>query len=570
MSVIDFKDANCRHCYKCVRNCSVKAIQIKNEQAYIIEDQCILCGHCLEVCPQNAKRFSSDLAKIHGFLGRGEKVVVSIAPAYMGILPFEKPGQVVDALLRLGFAEVRETAEGARYVTEEYRRYLKEGRMKNIITTCCPAVNDLVEKYFPSVTEQLAPVVSPMIAHGRLIKKMYGEDVKVVFLGPCIAKKKEAEDDKRVADAIDAVFTFEEFMDWINMKNIRLSDCEDYPMANPDMSVNQMYPLSGGVIESVNAAAPGDSYQRVHIDGVESCMELFRSIERGEISGGFFEVNVCEGGCVKGPGAYNLKRSLGKSKLELQKRAGHKEPECADIRNVQMEKLFEPHPPKMKKPTSDQIRKILNQMNKFSTKDELNCGACGYHTCREKAEAIFQGKAEISMCLPYALANAESMSNIVMDTTPNLIFIVDNELRIRECNKRVQKLFGISHEEALEAYIFEMVDETDIVAVLDTKQPIAHKRLELEQIGLRVEEQIAYIDNMDSVLVIYRDVTSEEEAKEKNYNMRMETVQIAQKVIDKQMMVAQEIAGLLGETTAETKVTLTRLRDSLLDDGEEG
>lgn len=570
MSVIDFKDANCRHCYKCVRNCSVKAIQIKNEQAYIIEDQCILCGHCLEVCPQNAKRFSSDLAKIHGFLGRGEKVVVSIAPAYMGILPFEKPGQVVDALLRLGFAEVRETAEGARYVTEEYRRLLKEGRMKNIITTCCPAVNDLVEKYFPSITEQMAPVVSPMIAHGRLIKKMYGEDVKVVFLGPCIAKKKEAEDDKRVADAIDAVFTFEEFMDWINMKNIRLEDCEDYPVANADMSVNQMYPLSGGVIESVNADAPEDPYQRVHIDGVESCMELFRSIERGEISGGFFEVNVCEGGCVKGPGAYNLKRSLGKSKMELQKRAGHKEPDCADIRNVQMEKQFSPHVPKMKKPTSDQIRKILNQMNKFSMKDELNCGACGYHTCREKAEAVFQGKAEIGMCLPYALANAESMSNIVMDTTPNLIFIVDNELRIRECNKKAQKLFGVSHEEALEAYIFEMVDEMDIVNVLDTKQSIAHKRLELEQIGLKVEEQIAYIDKMDSVLVIYRDVTSEEEAKEKNYNLRMETVQIAQKVIDKQMMVAQEIAGLLGETTAETKVTLTKLRDSLLDDGEEG
>lgn len=570
MSVIDFKDANCRHCYKCVRNCSVKAIQIKNEQAYIIEDQCILCGHCLEVCPQNAKRFSSDLAKIHGFLGRGEKVVVSIAPAYMGILPFEKPGQVVDALLRLGFAEVRETAEGARYVTEEYRRYLKEGKMKNIITTCCPAVNDLVEKYFPSITEQMAPVVSPMIAHGRLIKKMYGEDVKVVFLGPCIAKKREAENDERVSDAIDAVFTFEEFMDWINTKKIRLEDCEDYPMANADMSVNQMYPLSGGVIESVNADAPEDPYQRVHIDGVEACMELFRSIERGEISGGFFEVNVCEGGCVKGPGAYNLKRSLGKSKMEIQKHAGHQEPECADIRKIVMEKKFVPQPPRMKKPSSDQIRKILNQMNKFSMKDELNCGACGYHTCREKAEAVFQGKAEISMCLPYALANAESMSNIVMDTTPNLIFIVDNELRIRECNKKAQKLFGVSHEEALEAYIFELVDETDIVNVLDSKQSIAHKRLELEQIGMKVEEQIAYIESMDSVLVIYRDVTSEEEAKERNYNLKIETVQIAQKVIDKQMMVAQEIAGLLGETTAETKVTLTKLRDSLLDDGEEG
>lgn len=569
MNVIDFKDANCRHCYKCVRNCGVKAIQIKNEQAYIIEDQCVLCGHCLEVCPQNAKRFNSDLGKIHGFLGRGEKVVVSIAPAFMGILPFEKPGQVVDALLKLGFTEVRETAEGARYVTEEYRHYLEEGKMKNIITTCCPAVNDLVEKYYPDLTEQMAPVVSPMIAHGRLIKKMYGSDIKVVFLGPCIAKKREAEDDKRVEGAIDAVFTFEELMDWLDKKNIRLDECEDLPMANSDMCVNQLYPISGGVIDSVNADAPKNTYEKIHIDGVDACKELFRAIRHGEVTGGFFEVNMCEGGCVKGPGAYNLKRSLARSKMEIQRRVKKQEPECMDIRNVPMEKKFEPRPPKMTKPTSDQIRRILNQMNKYSVNDELNCGACGYHTCREKAEAVFQGKAEIGMCLPFALASAESMSNIVLDTTPNLIFIVDNELRIRECNKKAQKLFGISHEEALEAYIFELLDETDIVNVLDTKQSISHKRLELEQIGIKVEEQIAYIEKMDSVLVIFRDVTSEEQAKEKNIYLKMEAVRIAQKVIDKQMMVAQEIAGLLGETTAETKVTLTKLRDSLLDEGEE-
>jgi iron only hydrogenase large subunit-like protein/uncharacterized Fe-S cluster-containing protein len=548
----------------------VKAIQIKNEQAYIIQDQCILCGHCLEVCPQNAKRFASDMGKIHGFLGRGEKVVVSVAPAFMGILPFDKPGQVVDALLKLGFTEVRETAEGARYVTEEYRKLLDQGEMQNVITTCCPAVNDLIEKYYPSITEQMAPVVSPMVAHGRLIKKMYGSDVKVVFLGPCIAKKGEAENDERVKDAIDAVFTFEEFMDWLAKKDIRLTDCEDLPMANAEMDVNRLYPISGGVIDSVNADCKDEAYEKVHVDGVSSCMELFDAIEHGQIKGGFFEVNVCEGGCIKGPGAYNLKRPLARSKMEIQRRVDPKEPECADFRNVDMHKEFDPKLPKMPRANSEQIRKILNQMHKFSVKDELNCGACGYATCRDKAEAVFQGKAEISMCLPYALANAESMSNIVMDTTPNLIFIVDSELRVRECNKRAQKLFHVSHEEALESYIFEMVDETDIVSVLDTKEPITHKRLDLEQIGIKVEEQIAYIESMDSVLVIYRDVTSEEEEKEKNYNLKMEAVQIAQQVIDKQMMVAQEIAGLLGETTAETKVTLTTLRDSLMDEGEEG
>ena len=177
MKVIDFKDARCRHCYKCVRNCEVKAILVRNEQAHIMEDNCIHCGHCLEVCPQNAKTFASDMERVKGYLGQGKRVIISIAPSYLGVLEYEKPGQVVSALKKLGFYEVRETAEGAALVTREYRKLLAEGRMKNIITTCCPSVNDLVEKYYPSLTPLLAPVVSPMVAHGRLIKSIYGEDV---------------------------------------------------------------------------------------------------------------------------------------------------------------------------------------------------------------------------------------------------------------------------------------------------------------------------------------------------------------------------------------------------------
>ena len=204
MKVIDFKDAKCRHCYKCVRHCLVKAIAIENEQAHILQDHCINCGHCLEVCPQNAKTFASDLERVKGYLRQGDRTVISIAPSYLGVLEFEKPGQVVDALLKLGFAEVRETAEGAALVTNEYQKLIREKKMPNIITTCCPSVNDLVEKYYPDCTKYMAPVVSPMIAHGRYIKKLYGDDTKVVFLGPCIAKKQEAVGDARIFGAIDA------------------------------------------------------------------------------------------------------------------------------------------------------------------------------------------------------------------------------------------------------------------------------------------------------------------------------------------------------------------------------
>ena len=226
MKVIDFKDAKCRHCYKCVRHCQVKAITVQQEQARILTDHCINCGKCMEICPQNAKTFASDMERVKGFLRQGLRTVISIAPSYIGVLDFDRPGQVVDALLKLGFAEVRETAEGAAMVTREYQRIIRENKMPNIITTCCPSVNDLIEKYYPECAPLMAPVVSPMVAHGRYIKKLYGDDVKVVFLGPCIAKKQEAIGDERVAGAIDAILTFEELAIWLDESKIRIFDCE--------------------------------------------------------------------------------------------------------------------------------------------------------------------------------------------------------------------------------------------------------------------------------------------------------------------------------------------------------
>ncbi len=285
MKVIDFKDASCRHCYKCVRYCEVKAISVQNEQAHIMEDHCIHCGQCLEICPQNAKTFASDMDRVKGYLKQGIKTIVSIAPSYLSVLEFDQPGQVVDALLKLGFSEVRETAEGAALVTKEYRRLLREGKMKNIISTCCPSINDLIEKYYPSLTPMMAPVVSPMIAHGRLIKSIYGPDVKVVFLGPCIAKKEEAVGDERVEGAINAILTFEEIMKWWKSAGIDVRQCEEKPMANPDPGVNQLYPSSGGVITSVLADAGEDQYHKIHADGIKTCMELLDELTRGEIEG---------------------------------------------------------------------------------------------------------------------------------------------------------------------------------------------------------------------------------------------------------------------------------------------
>ncbi len=569
MRVIDFKDAKCRHCYKCVRHCAVKAISVRDEQARIMVDHCINCGRCLEVCPQNAKTFASDMDRVKGYLRQGMKTVISIAPSYAGVLEFDSPGQVVDALQRLGFAEVRETAEGAALVTNEYKKLVREGEMPNIITTCCPSVNDLVEKYYPDCAKLMAPVVSPMIAHGRYIKKIYGQDVKVVFLGPCIAKKQEAEGDDRVTGAVDAILTFEELALWLKEEGIDIHSCGEKPMGNPDPKINRLYPVSGGVIQSVITEEESDGYHKVFVDGLENCMEMLECLERGELDHCFIEANVCEGGCAKGPASAHWNTSYVKTKVKIENGVSYRAArDLPDMSTEELAKRFGNRGLDDRMPTEEQIRRILMSTGKYSKEDELNCGACGYSTCREKAVAVFQGKAEVTMCMPYALTRAESMSNVVMDMTPNMIFVVGNDMRILDCNKKGQELLGVGHDEAVQRYIFEFIEAEDIESALLTREPVYHRKIRLDQGRIVAEETIVYIEDLDAVLVLFQDVTREERIKEQHYNLKVETVEMAQKVIEKQMMVAQEIAGLLGETTAETKVTLTKLRDSILNEEE--
>lgn len=567
MKVIDFKDAKCRHCYKCVRHCAVKAITVRDEQARIMVDHCINCGRCLEVCPQNAKTFASDLERVKGYLRQGCRTVISIAPSYAGVLEFDTPGQVADALERLGFAEVRETAEGAALVTNEYKKLVREAKMPNIITTCCPSVNDLIEKYYPDCAEMMAPVVSPMVAHGRYIKKIYGPDVKVVFLGPCIAKKQEAAGDERVTGAIDGILTFEELAVWLNEAGIDIHACTDKPMGNPDPKINRLYPVSGGVIQSVITGEEADGYHKVFVDGLENCMEMLECLRKGELDHCFIEANVCEGGCAKGPASAHWNTSYVKTKVKIENAVSYKAArDLPDMSPEEMTKKFGGRSLSDPMPSEEQITRILRSTGKYSPADELNCGACGYSTCREKAAAVFQGKAELSMCMPYALTKAESMSNVVLDATPNMIFVVGNDMKILDCNRKGQELLGVGHDEAVQRYIFEFIETEDIEEALLTRESVLNKKVKLEKGRITAEESIVYIENLDAVLVMFRDVTREEKIREQHYNLKVETVEMARKVIEKQMMVAQEIAGLLGETTAETKVTLTKLRDSILNE----
>ena len=571
MAIIDFKATKCRHCYKCVRNCEVKAIMVKDGRAEIMPDNCILCGRCLQICPQSAKTLVSDLGRVKDMIEAGEKVVVSIAPSYMGLLKYHTIGQVRCALMRLGFADVRETAEGAALVTAEYTRLLVEGSMENIISTCCPSVNALIEKYYPQLIPYLAPVVSPMIAHGRMIKQKLGSDTKVVFLGPCIAKKQEALD-PRHADCVDAVLNFNDISRWLNEEDIVIEDCEDMPFEQLDPRVNRLYPVTNGVISSVMVTeAKQDRYRKFYVHGESNCIDLCQSMMRGEITGCFIEMNMCSGGCIKGPTVNDKSISRFKVKLDMEERISRdpvpEEETKPLLKEAALHKVFLDRTPKDPVPSEEEIRKILAKTGKIRPDDELNCGACGYPTCREKAIAVYQKKAELDMCIPFMYEKSKSFANLVMETSPNVVIIVDADMKIMEYSAVGEKYFGKTRAEALQMYLYEFIDPSDFQWVFDTHQNIHGKKVHYPEFKLDTLQNIVYIPEQNVVLATFIDITKEEEQARLEYERKLDTIDLAQKVIHKQMMVAQEIAGLLGETTAETKTTLTKLCKSLLEDG---
>ena len=565
IEIIDFKATKCKHCYKCVRYCEVKAIQVKDERAVIMPDKCILCGHCLKICPQSAKTLKSDLDLVKGFIARGDRVVVSIAPAYMGLLKYKTIGQVRSALIRLGFEDVRETSEGAAFVTAEYARLLEEHAMENIITTCCPSFNRLVECYYPDLIDQMAPVISPMIAHARLLKQSFGKQIKVVFAGPCIAKKDEAADIRHNND-VDAVLTFEDLALWFRECPEKIVDAQPASFLNASSKILRMYPVTEGIIASLKAKGDTGDWKMISVSGHEDCISLCRALQRGELNHCFVEVNMCKDACINGPVTVKDETSRFAMKLRIEEYAREDESYPVLDASIPMGMTFVDRSVKEDIPDEETIRAILAKIGKTSPEDELNCGSCGYPTCREKAIAVYQNKAELTMCVPYMKERAESLSNFVLSETPNVTIMVDEEMNIVEFNRAAERTFGITRHEALQKCLYEIMDSSDFQYVFETGESIIDKKVEYPQYGITTMQNLIYIAKEKLVMGIFRDITREIAAQENTYRLRVETMEMAQKVIDKQMVAAQQIASLLGETTAETKVTLTKLKDMIVFD----
>lgn len=297
MDCLTLKKSNCKNCYKCIRHCPVKAIRFSGNQAHIIGDECILCGHCFVVCPQNAKEIVNETEKVRVLL-QSYPVYVSLAPSFIANYEGVGINAMRTALKKLGFADVEETALGATVVKNEYDRLLREEKRDIVISSCCHSVNLLIQKYFPKELPYLADVLSPMQAHCADLKRRH-PGAKTVFIGPCVAKKDEA---AHYDGIVDAVLTYEELTEWLNHEGVVL----EKEMDSQQESRARFFPTTGGILKTMNLDAPG--YRYMAIDGIENCISALKDIENGNIHHAFIEMSSCVGSCVGGPVMENIIR----------------------------------------------------------------------------------------------------------------------------------------------------------------------------------------------------------------------------------------------------------------------
>ena len=554
---LTLKKSNCKSCFRCVRKCPIKAIRFSGNQAHIIGNECILCGNCVVQCPQNAKEIADGIEKVRVLIQTGDPVIVSLAPSFIANYDGIGIESMRAALKKLGFTDVEETAIGATIVKNEYERMIREEERDVIITSCCHSINLLIQKKFPECLEYLADVMSPMQAHCSDIKKRI-PNAKTVFIGPCVAKKDEADYYEGI---VDAVLTFEELDRMLEDERIKLEPITD----SSENSRARFFPTTGGVLKTMAQDAPGYTY--LALDGVENCMTALKDIASGKIHKCFIEMSACIGSCIGGPVMNRTKKPLVSDYLKVANYAGERDFDVAQPDSAELKKNFSLIEPKLPEPSESEIMTVLRHMGKFKPSDELNCGTCGYNTCRDKAVAIIHGKAEISMCLPFLKDKAENFSDTIVKNTPNGLIVLNENLEVQQINNSARKIMNIrSASDVLGEPVVRILDPSLFLKVKSTGRSVRDKRTYLAEYKKYVEQTIVYDADSRMLIGIMRDVTDEVEAHERKESISRQTVEVADKVVEKQMRIVQEIASLLGETAAETKIALTKLKESIVDE----
>ncbi len=442
---------NCRRCYTCVRDCPAKAIRIVDGQASVVEERCIACGNCTAVCSQGAKAYVSGVERVIELLSDGGPVAAMLAPSFPADFPDASAESLVGTLRQLGFSHVVEVAHGADAVSRAYRGWLRENPDGVRITTTCPAVVEYIRKYKPELTQCLIPIVSPMVATAKEVKRRYGDKVRCVFIGPCVAKKLEIRNPE-VAGIVEEVLTFQELRRLMLVKSVPLGWAPPSRFDPPEGGGGRVYPLVGGLLRSSGIKRDPLQPEVTVLSGQSETIEVLSNLTRDEGPRLLVEALMCRG-CYSGPGMYLHHRRLQRkqrisdyvtSKRTVLPTDGTPEQEDEDLASLHRE--FSPDDQRLKEPNESEIKQILARTNKFSQEDELNCGACGYPTCRAKAVAVYRGLAEEAMCLPFMVEQAERVCHELKIPWGELRDVHRHLINTEKLASMGQMAAGVAHE----------------------------------------------------------------------------------------------------------------------------
>ncbi|MDD3145846.1 MAG: [Fe-Fe] hydrogenase large subunit C-terminal domain-containing protein [Candidatus Riflebacteria bacterium] len=562
------RKADCRDCYKCVRECPVKAIKIEDNSACIVDDLCIHCGRCVEVCPVGAKKVRNDVPAVRQQIELGKQVFLSLAPSWRAEFRNLHVSQLIKALQQLGFAEISETAIGAQMVSQAVALLIDSSKQQLFLSTACPAVVDLICKYYPDYVRFLTPVVSPLIAHTRYLKSLTGENISVAFAGPCIAKKVEAE---HFHETLAGALTFENLQEWFSDAKVdpfKIPVTADINFFPGPASEGGLYPIDGGMISGIKSRLQKTDVEFMCFSGIDSITAALRELDH--IPAGrqiFVELLACNGGCINGPvmkrrEATILKRDSIFSHVDRICRQGDQ------IGNLDVAAKFSIASFQNKKHTENAIRTALQRVGKTSSRDELNCGSCGYDSCRDFAEALLDGKAMENMCVSYMRKLASKKANALIKAMPAGVVIADAGLRIIECNRRFASIFGSDMEMVFDAS--PGMEGAQLNKIVPFHKVFRNVLVTGED---WVDHDIGYKDHLLNISVFSIEKGQVIGAVIQDIRVphvrRDQVVKRVEEVIRLNLETVQKIAYLLGENASETELRLNNVLEAFGSEPEE-
>ncbi|HNX65981.1 MAG TPA: [Fe-Fe] hydrogenase large subunit C-terminal domain-containing protein [Bacteroidales bacterium] len=555
---------NCQDCYKCLRQCPVKAIKVEESNASIIPSECIYCGHCVEVCPVGAKKVRDDFSLLQSAIDRGEKVIACLAPSWVS--EFDgMSGRTIERVLKAaGFNGVSETALGAEIVAKETSRYIDRSPESIFISSCCPSVVLLINKYYPTLAGNIVPLLSPMQSHARMLKDIYGQEIRIAFFGPCISKKTENEH----ADGLtDFVLTFNDLHDIIDTYS---SIPDDDSVDGGDYFIpfragkGSYFPVDGGMIANMKASPSMTDTTYMSFSGVTKIREVLNDLLDGKLKAPLFlELMVCEGGCIKGPCTISKSSEAVKKQQVIQslEKAGMAGSEKSVRADIAFDQNYR-DPLSVPDETESDISNALKASGKFSDADELNCGGCGYDSCRDFAIAMLRGKAERIMCLSYTRRVAQDKASVLLKKIPYGVVVVDDNLKVIDSNTLFSTIIGGDLPEINESLGgMEGSDLKKTVSFYKLFASVLHSGEEMiertiKENGLLLNISVITIQPHKIVCGIIRNLQNPEVRKE-------HVLKATRDVIRQNMEIVQKIAFLLGENAAYTESVLNSVAESV-------